>query len=254
MEPNRGIRSGPAHHSGKAGPPHPSRSRCPDPPMASLESVDWDRLLSERETTSAALSAAFQRMLTLEREVEELHQERLVAEGQGRGELVGLREALRQRLRSGLGVGRAAAAAAGIGSSSSSGHAWDGAVTASEALFRNHLEDLRRTADELQSELRLAVEGELALRRSVSARSTALQNFLFRAATAGLQLPQCGPIRLAPSSDAERAALQAAVEEQLHWNLVLRNRSGSSGRRRNSTLRGARAREAGAFAPAQEPG
>lgn len=49
-------------------------------PMAVL-AIDWERLLSERETTAAALSAALQRLGSLEKELQELQEERRKADG-----------------------------------------------------------------------------------------------------------------------------------------------------------------------------
>ena len=49
-------------------------------PMAVL-AIDWERLLSERETTAAALSAALQRLGSLEKELQELTEERRKADG-----------------------------------------------------------------------------------------------------------------------------------------------------------------------------
>merc|ERR1712151_1134805 len=82
--------------------------------------------------------------------------------------------------------------------------------------------DLENSVAELQAELARATASERALRTSLSERSSALRSLLHYSATAGLRLPQCGPIRMPASSDAEREALRAAVEEQLRWNLHLR--------------------------------
>eukprot|EP00931_Biecheleriopsis_adriatica_P109574 TRINITY_DN83833_c0_g1_i1.p1 TRINITY_DN83833_c0_g1~~TRINITY_DN83833_c0_g1_i1.p1 ORF type:complete len:293 (+),score=93.35 TRINITY_DN83833_c0_g1_i1:28-879(+) len=186
-----------------------------------IDAEVWDRLLSERETTAAALSAGLQRLKTLAREAEDLQRDLEAAEGKGQGELVSLRETLRRRL-----FGKRSAGTKG--SSSSRQPAWTAAAAAaSHSLFKHRSADLLRTIQELQVELQLATEGELALRRSLSARSNALRNILYRAATAGLHLPQCGPVRIPVDPGAERAALVEAVQEQLRWNLRLQGLAGS---------------------------
>merc|ERR1712194_662447 len=63
------------------------------------KAMDWDRLMSERETTSAALAAGLQRIASLEHEAKELDQELVSREGTGKGELGGLRSALRRLAR-----------------------------------------------------------------------------------------------------------------------------------------------------------
>merc|ERR1740121_1842955 len=84
------------------------------------------------------------------------------------------------------------------------------------------MEDLQRTVSGLKRELRRTKTSESALRRSVEARSAALRGLLHRGATAGLSAPQCGPLKLPVSVEAEIRALRVAVEEQLRWNLQLR--------------------------------
>merc|ERR1712087_555928 len=93
-----------------------------------------------------------------------------------------------------------------------------------ENLLKRHVGDLQRSVDEMRAELGRATASERALRSSLNDRKTALRRLLHCSATAGLGLniPQCGPIRMPVSSDAEREALRTAVEEQLRWNLQLR--------------------------------
>jgi len=189
-------------------------SGCATSPGGSegLEAVDWDRLISERETTAAALSAALQRLACLEREDEELQRERDIVEGRNSGELGGLRRALRRIARPTM-----AAVSRAMGASSS-----DAPHSPSEALFQHRISDLRRTVEELKSEVFRMSQSEAALRRSVDARRAALKTILRKCATAALRAPpQCGPFQLPASADAERAALRAAVEEQLLRNLRL---------------------------------
>merc|ERR1740121_7821 len=93
---------------------------------------------------------------------------------------------------------------------------------AAENLFKRHVEDLQRSVHEMQGELARATACEHALRSSLDDRKTALWRLLHCSATAGLRLPQCGPIRMPVNPDSEREALRAAVEEQLRWNLHLR--------------------------------
>eukprot|EP00434_Breviolum_minutum_P031706 symbB.v1.2.028039.t1/scaffold2927.1/size67078/6 len=172
-------------------------------PLAALPSaIDWDRLLSERETTAAALSAGLQRLSSLQKEVQELQEERCRAEGDHQD----LRP-LRNRLRNCVEAEAKAAEPFEV-------------LAASEGLFRRRANDLAQQLRELRQELRLAKEGEKTLRRSVTARSHALQGLLHRAALSGLALPQCGPVRLAPDPDAERAALLAAVQDYFHFHAI----------------------------------
>merc|ERR1712157_634846 len=70
-----------------------------DDAHAHCDAFNWDRLVSERETTAAALSAALQHLASLEREAEELQQEKVAKEGHGRGELNGIRATLRRLAR-----------------------------------------------------------------------------------------------------------------------------------------------------------
>lgn len=190
--------------------------------QAGCEDVDWDRIVSERETTSAALSAALSRVATLDREREELERERTELEGRRRGEVGGLRAALRRLAKpavaamagrlSGLHVAAPPPVPAEDGSSASS---------AAEGLFKHRLTDLHTTVAELQVEVSRASASEAALRRSVEARRLALRRVLFRGATADLMNLQCGPFTMPGNADAERRALRSAVEEQLHFNMRL---------------------------------
>ncbi|CAE6939800.1 unnamed protein product, partial [Symbiodinium sp. CCMP2592] len=174
------------------------------PPTAALaespigaSAIDWERLSSERETTAAALSAGIQRLTSLQREVAELEQEqqRLHAEP---ADFAPLRQRLRSALR---------------GATKVESPCNSEILEASEGLFRHRLRDLAQHARALRRELRQAREGERTLRGSVAARSDALRGLLHRLALTGLEsIPQCGPVRLAPDPDAERAALLAAVQ------------------------------------------
>eukprot|EP00930_Biecheleria_cincta_P057598 TRINITY_DN43501_c0_g1_i1.p1 TRINITY_DN43501_c0_g1~~TRINITY_DN43501_c0_g1_i1.p1 ORF type:complete len:768 (-),score=175.93 TRINITY_DN43501_c0_g1_i1:32-2335(-) len=194
-----------------------SPSRQGGEQLKAIKAIDWDRLLSERETTAAALSAGLQRLNSLQREAEELNEtERIASEGQSQGELVALKEKLRLRMFGPRPSELMQEVSAPLSPEAAQVKA------ASAGLLRRRAKDLRRTVQELRSELQLARDGEVVLRRSLSARSSALRYILFRGATAGLNLPQCGPISIPSDPAAIRTALIAAVEEQLHWNLKLR--------------------------------
>eukprot|EP00927_Polykrikos_kofoidii_P034593 TRINITY_DN29320_c0_g1_i1.p1 TRINITY_DN29320_c0_g1~~TRINITY_DN29320_c0_g1_i1.p1 ORF type:complete len:1089 (-),score=221.15 TRINITY_DN29320_c0_g1_i1:183-3449(-) len=177
-----------------------------------VDAVDWDRLMSERETTAAALQAALQRVACLQRESEEIQRERAAAEGRGRGELGGLRKALRRLARPTI---EAVSRAIGVGSPSVNNE------SPAEALFVHRVNDLKRTVEELRSEVHRTKQTESALRRSVEARRDALREVLYKGVMAALKIPQCGPFQLPASIEAERQAMRAAVEEQLLWNLQL---------------------------------
>ncbi|CAJ1384467.1 unnamed protein product [Effrenium voratum] len=177
-------------------------------PMAAVPlAIDWDRLVSERETTAAALSAGLMRLSCLQREAKEIHEEQLRSSDQ---ELRPLRAQLRSRVEE----------------AKASETPDETRKAASEGLFRLRAGDLSAQIRALRQELRVSMEGERTLRSSVAARGSAIQGLLHRAAMAGLVLPQCGPVRLAPDPDAERAALLAAVQEQLQLNLQLNSRTG----------------------------
>lgn len=185
-----------------------------------LKPVDLEVLASERETTAAALSTALQRLSCLEREADELREERLAAENRMLTELGPVRTALRRLAAPTVAaMSRAAPALFGGGEAASSQDSEAGA--AAEGLFRRRVDDLQRTVAELREELRRAAASEQALRHSVAARSSALRRLLCRGATAQLIVPQCGPIRLPASADAEREALREAVQQQLTYNLRL---------------------------------
>merc|ERR1711972_248231 len=92
-----------------------------------------------------------------------------------------------------------------------------------ENLFKRHVEDLQRSVHEMQGELARATACEHALRSSLDERKTALWRLLHYSATAGLHLPQCGPLRMPVNCDLEREAMRSAVQEQLQWNLRLRS-------------------------------
>lgn len=196
-----------------------------------LDSVAWDRIASERETTASALYAALQRISSLEREAEEMQKEQEAAECVGRGELSSLRETLRHLVeptltsmtRSGVPVLQLASAALSSGSFGISNRG--NSDTTDDSLFRCRLQDLERALVDLRCELQRCISNEAALQRSVKARRAALCSLLHRAATDGLVTTNCGPIMLPTSANAERQALQAAVEEQLRWNLQLCHRS-----------------------------
>lgn len=183
------------------------------------------KLISELNTTAAALQVAKARLGSLEREAEELLAERECIEAGDKGELSGLRS----RLRRAVGLGVTGPLSGGWpqlrrrwwqcpGGDCTLGDDWPG-----DGLFRRRMEDLRNVVRSLREELRRAASSEAALRRSVEARSAALRDLLRREAISELAMPQCGPLRLPWSQDAERQALRAAVEEQLRWNLELRH-------------------------------
>ncbi|CAK0891259.1 unnamed protein product [Prorocentrum cordatum] len=81
---------------------------------------------------------------------------------------------------------------------------------------------MQRTAAGLRADLARALEAEQALHLSVSARRSALRDFLLRGALAETWVPQCGPVHVAPSARAEREALHAAIQGQISLNLRLR--------------------------------
>jgi hypothetical protein len=209
-------------------PRFPSSSSQPDVTgdrLESIEKVDWDRLMTERETTSAALSTGIQRVITLEREVKELDAEREMLDSQGSKDLGGLRGKLRQTVSAMSKVFHAA--------SSSTSDPTSGApledmanAAAAEGLFKRRVDDLQATVAERQAELARSISNERALKRAINARRTALRSLLHQGATADLFSTQCGPLQLAASADAERRALQLAVEEQLSCNLSLCNSYG----------------------------
>ena len=97
---------------------------------------------------------------------------------------------------------------------------------AAEGLFKRRVEDLQANVAELQAELAQSLANERTLKRTINARRTALRGLLHQGATADLFSPQCGPIQMGASADAERRALQIAVEEQLSCNLSLCNSYG----------------------------
>mmetsp|Transcript_73247 Transcript_73247/g.197365 ORF Transcript_73247/g.197365 Transcript_73247/m.197365 type:complete len:615 (-) Transcript_73247:7-1851(-) len=196
--------------------PHAAKSS----PMQAVTKLDWERLLSERETTAGALWAGLQRLASLEREAGEIQREDVCAEQRRQNLVSGLREKLR-RLRA------RSITSPNVGGGAGSGlrNAPAGAAS-SEALFRRHIEDMQQSVQELQYQLRRARASEADIRSSLAARSSALRTVLRLGALAELRLPQCGPIRMPNAADAERDALRAAVQEQLQWNLQLRRASG----------------------------
>lgn len=198
-----------------------SMVRTEHSPVEAVTVLDWDRLFSERETTALALSAGLQRLASLEREAVELDRDLRATESAGHRELSKLRGRLRQLAqqpdaaapRSGEGAGRSSGSSARPGS----------CPAVAEGLFRRRVEDLQRHVEELQGEVQRATTSEAALRVSLRARTSALRGLLRLGVLAGLRIPQCGPIRMQVSPEAERDALRAAVEEQLRWNLRLRS-------------------------------
>lgn len=190
--------------------------------------VDLHRVESELETTTGALQVSKKRLEILEREAEELKEERERVDAKSTGDLSGLRARLRKRafgLSVGLvkwGAGRSSSTTASTASSTNVADVDD------DGLFQRRVEDLRNTVRGLKEELGRAVSSEAALRRSVQARSSALRELLTREATAELAVATCGPWKLARSIDAERQALQIAVTEQLRWNLQLRQSSSTA--------------------------
>jgi len=187
-------------------------------PTAALEGVDWDRLVSERETTAASLSVALQRLACLEREVEELRGEQEAVDGRGHGELGGLRATLRRLAKPTMAAVSRVLLPGFLAAPNPSDNVAD---VADQGLYRHRMEELQNHVASLQAELSRASASEVALRRSVEARRSAIRELLHQGATADLNVPVCGPLRLPASRDAERRALQLAVEEQLSWNLSL---------------------------------
>jgi len=220
-----------------AGTKHPALDSC-----GNVEAVDWDRLISERETTAAALSAALQRAKCVEREVQELRQEREDAEKHSHEELRSLRERLRRCMsrpeRDGPDYqAKLSETNASMGADSYRRQPSISTRSVSENLFKRRAEDLQHTVAGLKLELRRASSSELALKRSVDARSSAIRSLLRSRALRGLTSVQCGPWRLPPTFEAERRALVVAVEEQLRFNLVLRNsHSGAGGKQAGNQL------------------
>jgi len=103
-----------------------------------FEEIDWDRLVSERETTAAALSVALQRRACLRKEISELEQELVLAEGRGRGELGVLRTALRQL------------------TCPENTQSKPAQIVSADDLFRHRLEDLQDTTQKLHIEVQQA--------------------------------------------------------------------------------------------------
>merc|ERR1740129_1209647 len=93
---------------------------------------DWDRILSERETTAAALSAGLQRLAFLEGEVEELVRERRAVDSRRQGELSGLRARVRNLARPALAT-MTTWAGFGPGSASNEAEASAGGIAAAAA-------------------------------------------------------------------------------------------------------------------------
>lgn len=207
-------------------------------------SQDWLRLESERETTAAALSAALQRVASLEREAEELKRERAAAERNSQGEIGGLRAALRRLAAPTL---RAARRRLGAASGSSSGSrasmrsggpsseqtlllSGDESRAISSSLLQHRIKDLERTAENLRIEVHRARTSETVLKQSISARSSALRMLLLRGALGNIEMPpQCGPFKMQVSQAAELEALRCAVEDQLRINLRLGGSGGLDG-------------------------
>jgi len=193
--------------------------------ITTFEKVDWDRIMTERETTAAALSTGIQRVVTLERECKEIDDEREQLESRGTKDLGGLRGKLRKTVTAMSKVFQAA-------SSSSSGVAnsepleMTANVAAAEGLFKRRVEDLGSNVADLQAELARSIANERILKRTIHSRRVALRGLLQQGATADLFSTQCGPFPVSSSSDSQRRALQLAVEEQLSCNLSLCNSYG----------------------------
>lgn len=198
--------------------------------LESFEQVDWDRIMTERETTAAALSTGIQRVTCLEREVKELDAERELLHSRDSKDIGGLRGQLRKTVTAMSKVFHAA-------SSSTSGAETAEALddmrnaAAAEGLFKRRVEDLQANVAELQTDIARIISNERALKRTISTRRTALRGLLHQGATADLLSSQCGPLQMSWSPDAERRALQIAVEEQLSCNLSLCNSYGLQHRR-----------------------
>lgn len=223
--------------AGGQSPSSPSHAEAGDR-IESVEVVDWERLMRERETTANALAAGLQREVSLQREKEELEREHEAAEGHGRGELGLLKATLRRLAKPMKSMSKVFAHAAAEPVDSVAAAAAAAAEAESEAaraaaigLFRSRVEDLQAIVVELQAELRRANSSERTLRRSIRARKQALRWLLHQGATSDLRLPQCGPLKLPFNADAERKALHVAVEEQLVCNLHLCSNYGLPNRR-----------------------
>jgi hypothetical protein len=113
--------------------------------IGSFDKVDWDRLMTERETTAAALSAGLQRLAVLEKEVKELDAERELLDLRGKEDIGGLRTSLRRRAQPVLAAmskvfkSTSGASCSNVASECPS---LDDAAAA-EGLFKRRLEDLQ---------------------------------------------------------------------------------------------------------------
>jgi len=198
--------------------------------LQSFEQVDWDRIMTERETTAAALSTGIQRVVTLEKEVKELDAERSLLDSRDSKDIGGLRGQLRKTVTAMSKVFNAATGST-TGAESAEGLEDIRNATAAEGLFKRRVEDLQASVAELQADIARIISNERALKRSIGERRTTLRGLLHQGATADLLSAQCGPLQMSASADAERRALQIAVEEQLSCNLSLCNSYGLQHRR-----------------------
>lgn len=200
--------------------------------LEAFQQVDWDRIMTERETTAAALSTGIQRVTCLEREVKELDAEREILDQSSSKDLGGLRGKLRKTVTAMSKVFHAASSSSS-GLPELSGECLEDLAnaTAAEGLFKRRVEDLQASVTDIQAELARSLSNERVLKRAILTRRLALRSLLHQGATADLFSTQCGPLQLAASPDAERRALQIAVEEQLSCNLSLCNSYGLQARR-----------------------
>lgn len=205
-----------------------------------LGAADWDRVCSERETTAAALSAAFLRISSLEHELADLEEDRAAAEHGSGGELQGLRANIRQLAlptTPTLGQSLCSVISPVLDSPSRQNALEHSIANTEEKLFEHRVRDLEHTVAELQALLNRALASEADLQHSVAARSDALRVLLRTGALRELWVPQCGPIQIQASAAAEREALRQAVEEQLRLNLrCKRSEKDAPPRRTSRTL------------------
>lgn len=192
--------------------------------------VDWDRIMTERETTAAALSTGIQRVDVLEREVKEMDAEREILDSRDSKDIGGLRGQLRKTVTA---MSKVFAAASSSTTGAETAEALEDIrnAAAAEGLFKRRVEDLQANVADLQADIARIISNERALKRSIGERRTTLRGLLHQGATADLLSAQCGPLQMTTSANAERRALQIAVEEQLSCNLSLCNSYGLQHRR-----------------------
>merc|ERR1712136_400905 len=171
-----------------------------------LQSFEMKSVLIELQAAASRAQERCERITeSLGMTSAELERDRIVAEGRGRGELDVLRGVLRQ-IRGSL--------------VSATADPTTPETETAENLYKIRISDLENTVADLQEKVTRASVSEVALRRSIDARRSALRNFLLEKVLGDLSSVQCGPISVR-NHDAERDALHAAVEAQLRWNLEL---------------------------------